>query len=246
MREKLYILLIFCIIANTTTFAQKSKVKNLPTYEDVPIQFGISMGLSTIDFIFKRNLFVGETGSIIVPEVAKLGSGIHFNINSDFRLGNYFRFRILPGIILSNRYVSFWSSINGPDTLINNEPINISSNFVEMPFLIKYKAKRVNNYAPYLIAGVNPRFDIEGKKNSNINKNQAIVLKQWDFYFEMGIGIDFYNQYFKFAPELKLSLGLLDILNHNSSYTSTGNSTNYINSIEKLNSKLVMLTFHFE
>ena len=97
----------------------------------------------------------------------------------------------------------------------------------------------MNNYAPYLIAGGDARYDLAFKRNTEDHK---VGLKPFDIYFEIGFGIDIYLQYFKFSPELKLSTGLRNILNTDPEV----GVADYVGSIERMNSYLVMLNFHFE
>ena len=42
--------------------------------------------------------------------------------------------------------------------------VSIESIFLEAPLLVKYKSKRLNNHRPYVIGGVNYRFDMLGKE----------------------------------------------------------------------------------
>ena len=64
-----------------------------------------------------------------------------------------------------------------------------------------------------------------------------------DFFVEFGFGIDIFLQYFKFSPELKVSVGFMDVLVHE---PAGGANYKYANSINKLNSYVMMLCFYFE
>jgi hypothetical protein len=70
-----------------------------------------------------------------------------------------------------------------------------------------------------------------------------VRLYPLDFFAEFGVGIDFFLQYFKFSPELKVSVGFRDVLVHD---PAGGSNRRYVNSINQLNSYLVMLCFYFE
>jgi hypothetical protein len=120
--------------------------------------------------------------------------------------------------------------------------MEIESNFLDFPLVVKYKSKRVNNYAPYMIAGANIRYDLAARKDYEEDSNIYVRLKPFDVYFEIGFGVDMYLQYFKFSPELKLSTGLRNVL---VSEPAAG-FPQYVRSIDRLNSYIVMLCFHFE
>ena len=100
----------------------------------------------------------------------------------------------------------------------------------------------MNNYRPYLVGGINLRYDMAARKDYE-DGGPYIRLHPMDFYVEFGVGIDIFLQYFKFSPELKVSAGFRDVLVHDPA--GAGNS-GYANSIKRLNSYVVMLCFYFE
>ena len=77
---------------------------------------------------------------------------------------------------------------------------------------------------------------IEKKKEEN--NNIYVALNRSDLYGELGAGFDFYTTFFKFGIELKMSYGLSDILKRE------GNI--YTGAVDRLNSKLFLLSFTFE
>jgi hypothetical protein len=68
-----------------------------------------------------------------------------------------------------------------------------------------------------------------------------IDLKNLDLYYEAGTGIDLYLPYFKMSIELKISYGFFNALKMRST-----TQPQYENAIDKLNSKIWLLSFHFE
>jgi hypothetical protein len=62
------------------------------------------------------------------------------------------------------------------------------------------------------------------------------------FCLEFGFGVDTYLRYFKFAPELKLAIGLNNIL----SGDTRDPYPEFVTSIERITPFIVMLNFHFE
>ena len=59
-----------------------------------------------------------------------------------------------------------------------------------------------------------------------------------DFYYEIGIGVDFYLPYFKFSTEIKYEVGTMNVLKPDKSQ--------FTSAIERMNSKMIVLSFHFE
>ena len=117
---------------------------------------------------------------------------------------------------------------------------DIKSNYVNVPILIKYSAKRVNNYRPYLVGGFTPSCDVSKRKDT------PIVLNRFDLLAEVGVGVDIYLPYFKLIPELRFGLGLLDLLKKNIPDLHEKEDLKYTNSISNIKSRLVSLVFYFE
>ena len=175
---------------------------------------------------------------LLYTDVSRISPGFQVSIVSDLRLADYFSLRFLPGIAFGQRTLYFY---NSKDSLFARK-MELESNFLDFPLVVKYKSKRVNNYAPYIVAGGNIRYDLAARKDYEEGSNIYVRLKPFDVYFEIGFGIDIYLQYFKFSPELKLSTGIRNIL---VSEPAAG-FPQYVKSIDRLNSYIIMLCFHFE
>jgi hypothetical protein len=171
----------------------------------------------------------------LVADVSRPSLGFHIQVVSNYRLGNYFDLRFLPGVAFGQRQLNFFDNHN---KLISDKH-KLESNFLEFPLLLKYKAKRLDNFRPYLITGGNVRYDLA--KTFNQDDGVYIDLKNFDVYYEAGTGVDLYLSYFKLSIELKISYGLLNVINKRST-----SNPEFQNSIEKLNSKIWLLSFHFE
>ena len=93
-----------------------------------------------------------------------------------------------------------------------------------------------------LVGGINFRYDMSAKRQFDVESNEYVKFKPADFYLEFGFGIDTYLRYFKFAPELKLAIGLRNIItdDYREPYPQ------FVSSIDKATSYIVMLNFHFE
>jgi hypothetical protein len=145
--------------------------------------------------------------------------------------------RFLPGVSFGQRVIRYYK--NGK--LVNDQQ-KLESSFLEFPLLLKYKGERLNNVRPYVIGGVNYRYDLAGKKEFDEGKPVYIRLKRPDIYYEVGAGMDFYLAYFKLSVELKMSTGIGNVL----AKEAAPNHPEYYNAIEKLKSQIWVLAFHFE
>ena len=176
--------------------------------------------------------------SNLFADVSDPGLGFQVTIVSDLRLADNWNLRFLPGIALGEKKISFYDL----QTKELIEDGTIESNYLDFPLLLKYRSKRINNVRPYLIGGLNYRYDLAARKESDENDRIYVKLKPSDLYLEGGFGVDFYSQYFKFSPEIKVGMGLRNILIKD----AEAGQTRFVNSIDHLRAFVVMLNFHFE
>ena len=79
--------------------------------------------------------------------------------------------------------------------------------------------------------------DIASQDKIDDEGEEIIKLKKDDLLGEVGFGIDFYLEYFKFSPEFKATFGLINMLIPDDGV--------YNNSIEKLMTRGFTLTFNY-
>ena len=218
-------------------FSQVKKPMNDPGFDNKLIHFGFSVGLNTMDYSIKRSLESYKTtmdSGIFIPDVSNIfPPGFQVQIISDLKLGPNLNLRFLPGISFGQRAVSFYHLADSS----MYTAMNIGSAFLDFPLHFKYRSSRLNNYRPYIIGGLNYRYDMSSRNEEKV----YIKIKPGDLYFEMGIGIDWYLQYFKLSTEIKAGVGLFNLL-----IDHVADRPEYQNSIEEIRSYIVNLSFHFE
>ncbi len=226
-------------------FPQKPKVKNDPTHDDRPIHFGFSLGMNMMDYrIIHSEDAISEHVYVGLDQIIP---GINIHAIANLRLAEYFDLRSLPGISFGERYMYFKNTRPGDtSTFYEFKNYKVESSYLEWPFLLKYKSKRLNNFRPYLIGGANLRYDLAIKREYDIEE-QLIMIKPLDIYGEIGFGMDFYLTYFKFATEIKYSFGFTNILRTEDRHGELPpDFEKYTRVIDKLTSHMVIISFHFE
>jgi len=249
-----FAVLIF-LIPVEESYGQNRKVMNLPKYDNTQYHFGFTIGLNQLLFTIKpmpdihTKVYYGvenALGELLFDSAMVLGVnskptfGFDIGIVADKRLGRYFNLRFVPSLSFGERYINYsietWQ--DGEMKLIDLQK-NIGSVFIDFPFLIKYKSKRLNNMLAYVEAGGKYSLDIASNARKQDLSGQIIVkLNKNDVYAIVGVGFDFYNPWFKLGVELKMSYGLMDVLKRD--------NTGLTQSIEKLSSKVFQLGFTFE
>ncbi len=238
MNRKAAFIFLFTIflLNNLILSGQKQKPKNSSWYDEKLIHFGFSLGFNTMDFNITPSQKYYQQDSLY-PKVSILNPGINIQIITDLRPADYLDIRFLPGVSFGQRVVRFYKN----KVLVNDQQ-RLESSFLEFPLLLKFKGDRLNNVRPYVIGGLNFRYDLAGKKGFDDTKPIYIRIKRPDLYYELGAGMDFYLTYFKLSIELKMSNGIGNVLVQE----SAPGHPQYFNAIEKLKSQIWVLAFHFE
>jgi hypothetical protein len=248
LKRLLFLLAFYPILLQ----AQKDKVLRDPGHDDSWLHFGFSLGVNTMDFNIRQSKMAVDSG--IYTEVSQLRPGFHVHALSNLRLARNFDLRFTPGIAFGGvreiNYVTN-STLIDPD----DNPVKIESNFLEFPLLVKYKSKRLNNFRPYLIGGTNLRVDLAATKKTwgrSRKENNLLLVKPFDLYYEIGTGFDFYLEFnLKVAIEFKYSVGVNNVLRtsiHKNGDTIIPDPQDavYTDAIDRLFSRMFMITLHFE
>lgn len=249
----LIVFVFLVVLFPQNSLAQHRKVENMPTYDYSKYHFGFILAINQMFFTIKPidNLHLTMFDSIQAKEInadsalifSILGQptiGFTVGIVSNLRLGNYFDLRFIPSLSFGERYIDYeFKKFSDTTVSYISQRKNIPSTFIELPLHVKYKSKRVNNFRAYLLGGLNARIDLASQ--SKKKKETGIVqvkLGKGDIYGEIGMGFDFYFEWFKFGTELKMSYGFFDILKHENNIYTEG--------IEKMSSKVFQVTLTFE
>jgi hypothetical protein len=115
----------------------------------------------------------------------------------------------------------------------------VNSTYADLPIDLKFKSNRIGNYRLYVLGGIKDAIDFSSQSDVITTGLKAPVkLNRNDFGYELGVGVDFYLEFFKFSFEIKAFHGVRDLLVHD---TST-----YSMFIAGLFSKMFYFNFDFE
>lgn len=228
-------MIIFCALGGVlTSFSQEKKIKNLPKYDHERLHFGFTIGFNTSNFIIRNN--PDKLDSIYIVE-AKPEYGFNLGIISDLRLHEYVTLRFLPDLSFQDRILNY-KVATPKDTFFIKKPV--SSTFIDLPVDLKIRSSRLNNMSAYILGGGKFSIDLASDKNvdNTLATNVVIKLKNKDWSYEVGAGLDFYFPYFKFSIELKASAGVHDLL--------IRDNNEFAKSIDALHSKVFLFSLNFE
>jgi len=225
------------LLAHLFSNAQKQGLPvNLPVYDEQIIHFGMALGYNQMDFTIHNSGTFYTLDSIYTVE-NQPQPGFNINIVANLNIHRYFSIRVLPGLNFGQRNMEYIAH-SRVDSSFFKKVMMIESTFLDFPFLIKYKAKRLGNFRPYLIGGGAFKWDLAAQKTIAFEEKPKIRLKPMDIYYAVGFGTDFFLQYFKFALEIKFEVGTRDVLVHD--------NMQYTMAIDRMNSKIIHVTCLFE
>lgn len=232
------ILLLLLLPIFSSVYAQRDIPDNLPKFDSKIIHFGFQLGLSSNGFQLRQDLTKGDS---LISLTQKTQPGFIIHVVSELHFGPHFGLRLTPGIAFASRDLHYhFYDVNGPapSPLVRT----IESTFVEAPLFLKYRSKRVNNFASYVMVGFNYSADLASQEfvdNQVDELGQFIVkLKRSNYNAEVGVGFDFFLEYFKFSPELKFSYSMNNII--------VQDQTKFSKPIDELHSRIFVLAFNFE
>ncbi|MDB9977046.1 PorT family protein [Flavobacteriaceae bacterium] len=227
-RFSLFLSLFFLSIS---IYSQRNntKISNLQNFDQKKIRFGYYIGVN--NYNYKLDYILNPEKKTLVRDQ----TGINVGLIGDLKLKKNLNLRFEPGLYTNKSDIVF-NHLKSNDTLRS-----IKSTYIHLPLLIKYSTKRYNNLKPYVLAGLSTSFNLSSNQNSpEDNNNDVFRLKTNNFYYELGFGIDFYLQYFKFSPSIRgvfsLKNELVPDLDPNSPWT--GN-------IDKMSARAIFINFSF-
>jgi hypothetical protein len=110
------------------------------------------------------------------------------------------------------------------------------------PLLVKFSSKRAGNVRPYLVGGASATLNLSSNETAtDDNFNNRFRMHTWTYDYQVGFGVDFYFEYFKFSPSIRGVFGISDELIRDN--TSDSPWTGNIDSM-KTRGILINFTFH--
>lgn len=228
---------LFLILSFGKGFGQVASPPNLPHLDSKPIHLGFMVGTNIMDNRYHVNFNSPALDTLSGADVAPR-LGFQLGVLMDVRLFSYANLRLLVTIMFGDRsYRFFRPEPDGSHTMLQ---MPWESVYLTVPLHLKLRAKRWNNFRPYLIGGLEYTFDLASLRKIEPHEEDDILIrvKDNDFLSVAGVGFDFYLTYFKFAIELTTSSSIGDVLIHE--------NTLYSDALSYLKSRFFRIAITFE
>ena len=223
------------------------KAQNNPYIDDKLIHFGFSLGLNFMSFGVtdsEEEVLMNGKNEILHARVSNMMPGFSVGFVSDLRMSRHLNLRFCPGLSFSQRTLTYVAESGNPVHSIGDQhrdKIDVLSIPITIPLYIKWSAEREKNFRPYLIGGGGVEFNVYR------DSERPVMLKSFDYFVEVGVGCDFYFEWFKWCPQITYRIGFADILTHvDENIYLTPDETFYTAALRKLTSRMLCITFNFE
>ena len=227
MRTCLLFLSLFFLSLSVYSQKNNRKISNLQNFDQKKIHFGYYVGLNNYNYKLD---YLNNPNS---DERINIKNSFGFNVGliGDLKLRKNLNLRFEPGLKTNKLNVLY----------PNGEEREIKSTYIQLPLLLKYSAKRYNNIRPYVMGGLSTSFNLSSNQDNPLdNASNVFRVKTNTFYYELGFGIDFYLQYFKFSPSIRGVFSLSNELIPDNTTTSI-----YTGNIDKISTRAIFINFSF-
>lgn len=198
--KRVFIVLALLIVTQTATaqLFSKEKIKNNENFDKARLSWGFFLGLNSYDYQFN---YEEDKKDILV----ETNVGFSVGLVSNLRINDYLDLRFEPGLFISQRNIMYDPSyFNGLEFNDSDLLREVKSTYVHFPLLLKISTKRVNNFKPFIVGGISASLNLSSnEENPDDNSSGQFRTKKNVMFYELGFGVDFYNQWFKFSPSIR-------------------------------------------
>ncbi len=229
---KRFILLLLTLLPLALSAQRYGFEQNLPYYDEKWFRpgFFVAMNYATYRMEHSPDFFQPQNLDSVKAANTVGSPGITLGFIANFRLHDQVDIRFNPGVSFYQRGVEL-DFANGAV-----EQQKIENTFLEFPLLIKVRSQRRKNWRIYLVGGA--KYSVEVGSRRRERTEDQLRTTSPDYAIEFGFGFDFYFEMFKFAPEIRFSHGLANLLNDDPNI--------YAESLLHLKSQTVTLYLNFE
>lgn len=214
----------------------QERLLNNENFDKPPLSYGYFLGFNVYDFNIDYNKNVKDV------QVLK-AIGFNVGLIGNIRINDYFDIRFEPGLVMSNRKLSFNTSyFDGVSYEEKDLERELRSTYIHLPLLIKISTKRINNIKPFIVGGVSTALNLSSNQdNPDDNSKGNFRMIKNNLFYELGLGIDLYFTWFKFTPSFRGIFSLKDEhvkdIDPNSPWTSN---------IEQMQTRGFFINFTFQ
>jgi len=150
-----------------------------------------------------------------ISGISRVGFDLGFMVN--FRLDDQFWLRVVPVKVgLYQNFVRYFDNNSGtsfPDQITE-------STRIEPGVFLKYRSIRRNNTRMYIVGGISGSF--RSGKEDLATVIDRLEIRKANVKIEVGLGLEQYFEFFKFAPEIRYARGITNVINPTDNFWHNG------------------------
>ena len=225
-------LLLLALSLGQPVMAQfnEKPILNLQNEDKKFLNWGYFLGFNQYDFKFE---YKNDLPDVLVSK----SFGFNVGLIGEMRINEFLDLRFEPGLFYTLRELGF------PGFTSENEAIReVRSTYISFPLLLKVSTRRLGNWKPFVIGGAGMALNLGSNEDSmDDNSSGTFRMKKQVFNYELGFGIDFYLEYFKFSPSIRGVFAITDEL-----VPDTNPNSPWTGNIESLKTRGIFVNFTFE
>lgn len=137
---------------------------------------------------------INDTSLELTPSTS-----FHLGMIGGLRFNEHLSLRFEPGFMNTNVGIEFQDI-----TSSTNTKREVQANYIRLPVGLKFNSDRYRNLRAYLVGGFAYEHNLSGDENNDEdNKDGVFRMKESNFSYELGIGMDFFLPYFIFSPSIR-------------------------------------------
>jgi hypothetical protein len=194
MKNNILVFIGLFIGLSTSAQFNERPVLNLENEDKALLNWGYFLGFNQYDFKFDyRN--IPEDGDVLVSTK----TGFNVGLIGELRINQFLDMRFEPGLFYAQRTIGFRGFSDE-----NNAMRDVKSTYINFPLLLKASTKRLGNWKPFVIGGASFSMNLGSNETSlDDNSSGTFRMTKNHYNWELGFGIDFYLEYFKFSPSIR-------------------------------------------
>lgn len=202
MRHILILFLgLLCLSQSLHAQFNERPVLNIENKDKKFLNYGYYLGFNQYDFKFDYNR---NTDDILVNKTL----GFTVGLIGEMRINEFLDVRIEPGLAYNARTLGFPGFTEERDAVRE-----VKSTYINFPLLLKVSTRRLGNFKPFLIGGASASLNLGSNETAlDDNASGTFRMTKWVYNYELGFGIDFYLEYFKFSPSIRGVFAITDEL----------------------------------
>ncbi|WP_299396269.1 porin family protein [uncultured Gelidibacter sp.] len=236
------VLIIVLLLMYTSASAQlfsKEKIVNQENFDKDFLTWGYFLGFNSYDFKFQYTADQAKNPDILVETTL----GFNVGLVGDMRINEYLNLRFEPGLYITTRNLQYDESYFAGQEFNQFDLVReVKSTYIHFPLLLKASTKRINNFKPFVVGGFSTALNLSSnEENPDDNDAGEFRTKKNMLFYELGFGIDFYLEWFKFTPSIRGIFAINDELVRDNDPNSPWTSN-----IDKMQTRGIFVNFTFQ